>query len=164
MIYTEFNWYDITTKVKDPNSQLILCYCELVGKNVFLGKDYTALVKRLNLEYVQKQLFEPELKYLIQKDDGIYSHYITDEPQCYFNNSQFLFGTSSVQEKVDYLHILSQRPIGANRNWIPSRFIKPQYYNNIFIQKKHDRINLPMENINGERMGNIKKTKRPWWK
>ena len=152
----QFNWCEIKSISDDPVDQLILLLCQTVRQDDVLAHSYASLRYRLKIEYIDSKLTEKG--YIEQTEAGIIPKYKTEEPQSYFINPSFLYGTSSPEQKTDYAHILSQRHLYNKNTYIPLMYVEPKYYKNIFTFVKNNQIHLPLEKINDEKLGRPKET------
>jgi hypothetical protein len=139
-----YNWCEITSITKVPESQLILIFALCVGLNKPLSGSLDLLKKKLFLDAIPSTLIN--YGYIGIHRTGIFSHYKTIEPQSYIRDCSFLHMRFSAKHKSDYLYILSQRSIINENNWIPEHYVEPQYHTNPLIRKIKDKIIFPLEN------------------
>ncbi len=139
-----YNWCEITSITKVPESQLILMFALYVGTKKPLSGSLELLRKKLHLDKMPSTLVN--YGYIGVYNTGVFSHYKTIEPQSYIRDCSFLHMRFTAKEKSDYLYILSQRSIVSKNNWIPEHYVEQQYHTNPLIRKIKDKITFPLEN------------------
>lgn len=152
----QFNWCEIKSISDDPVDQLILLLCQTVRQDDVLAHSYTSLRYRLKIKYINNKLIDNG--YIEESEAGIIPKYKTEEPQSYFINPSFLYGTSNPIQKTDYAHILSQRHLRNKNTYIPLKYVASKYHKNIFTFVKNHQIHLPLEKINDKKLGRPKET------
>jgi len=139
-----YNWYELNSISKLPESHVILIFALYLGRHKPLSANLGLLKSKLVLDTIPNVLFQTRA--LTQYTTGIFSNFVTIEPQCYIRNCSFLHMRFSARTKADYIYMLSQRSIANRNNWIPDYYIEPQYHTNPLITKVKDKITFPLEN------------------
>lgn len=127
----EFNWEQIKKASVFPNGRLVLFYCIVVNQETIdgkLGSYIYDVEKRLNLGYKQFPATLISGKLVKSNIDGVYSNFYCKEPQVYVTSYDFLFHKTSVQSKLDYLELISQRHLQNYNNWVPLDYANRENY------------------------------------
>lgn len=139
-----YNWYELNSISKLPESHVVLLFALYLGRHKPLSANLGLLKSKLVLDSIPPALFQTRA--LTQYSTGIFSNFVTVEPQCYIRNCSFLHMRLPARIKADYIYILSQRSIANNNNWIPEYYIEPHHHLNPLITKVKDKITFPLEN------------------
>lgn len=142
-----FNWYDIKRITAIPEAQVILAYCLYINNvnplEKKMARSLRELQRKLSLKSIPFTLISRSI--ILDHENGIISNYIGAEPQSYFTNHRFLEADISVNHKVNYLQILSQRSLSSKNTWIPSYYVDKALYTNPFIKYENDKIHFKLE-------------------
>lgn len=152
----QYNWYELNKISKLPEAHVITIFCLYVGIHKPISYSVEMLKKKLNIDAIPSGLIDNNI--ITQYHHGIFSNYITNEPQCYIRNCSFVHMRWSAKEKSDYLYILSQRSIKNTNDWIPDYYIPTKYHTNPFIARDRGKITFPLEKNYGKRLDTTEKT------
>lgn len=146
MIY--FNFHDLQINCED---QIPAIFVLTVG----LGLGYNKFRFKNLHDFRKKCIGLVDIPYILYKRgliirDGESSRvvtYRTKYPQSYISNTDFLFIDYPFIKKVQYVKLLSYRPIGNNSNWIPADYLEDlnKIRNNALLDIKHDKIYFKYE-------------------
>lgn len=143
-MYKAFNFYELKNNGRTPEGVIILAYCLSVpfGKRIGLNGD--TMRYRFNIEKIPLHIFTRQ--YIKKGQDGVYNYYTVKDPQSWFKNNSFLTDKKvSLQHKVEYLHILSQRQIGDKNAFYSELILDKKYWGNPLITRYNGNIHLTLE-------------------
>ena len=158
---TEFDWYEIQKLTKDKQSQLILLYSTyLITKAIsdknLQNKDYIVLSngrfeisKKLYFFWkdYKGQLDVLESQKLVKRyGDTYFASYISSTPQNYVRNINFIYAKTSIEYKIHYLTMLSQRRMNDSNNYIPLEYVSKDIAINPFTTIQNNKIYFTLEN------------------
>ncbi len=153
---TLYNWYELNSISELPEAHIALIFALRIGRDKPLSANLNLLKAKLHINTVPNRLFS--LNILGYYNTGVFSHYVTQEPQSYIRNCSFVHTRFSAHDKADYIHILSQRSIENKNNWIPAYYVDKKYYTNPLITKIDNKIIFPLETNYGKRLDTTEKT------
>lgn len=143
----QFNWYEINSITKIPESQIILMFCLYINKATPLVKrissSHMMLQKKLHIKNVYSSLLSR--KFIIDSTNGIFSNYVCNEPQNYVTNCSFLHAKVNPYIKAQYMYMLGQRSLNNYNNWIPEDYVEPELFNNPFVKHTNSKIIFTLE-------------------
>jgi hypothetical protein len=143
----QFNWYELNSITRIPDSQVILMFCLFINKSNPLvpriAGSHQILQKKLNIGNNYYALIHSKL--ILESKNGIFSNFRCEEPQSYLTNSSFLHSKTSPYLKSEYLYILSQRNLGNKNCWIPENYVETECWKNPFITHNKSKLNFTLE-------------------
>lgn len=148
---TYFDFYDLQVKCSDQIPAIfVLTVASCLEYNNYTFKDLADFRRKclglLDFPKVlfQKGLIKPKHKEYWNEFQMTYTCY---SPQSYFKNPRFLKLNCAIRHKVQYLKLLSYRPINDSRNWIPTDYIDDlrKISSNPLIQISKDKIHFTHE-------------------
>lgn len=129
----KFNWAELNLH-SDCNLSaiLVLTYALTKGYNTKLAWNAKELREKLFINNIPSRLF---MKGFLtsNKYGGIITKYRCKDPQSYFKNSNFLFYLCSLQAKINYLYLLSQRRMNDLDNYVLEDRVPEKYWDNLLI-------------------------------
>lgn len=135
----QFNWYEIWEASNGDDKAIItLTYALTQGYNVIIASSEEMLRRRLNLTKIPKLLFKNGV--LEKTPEGVKTLFSIKEPQCYFKNTEWLVSAVKVKFKVEYLKILSLRPLNSNKLFVPTEYLDQVFVRNPFLKQKDHKI------------------------
>jgi hypothetical protein len=143
----QFNWCELNSITKLPDSKIILMFCLYINKSNPLERkisnNHSMLQKKLHIGNSYSALSAQ--KYILNSRNGIFSNYICAEPQSYLTNCSFLHAKVAPQLKSDYLYILGQRSLNNHNNWVPEEYVEKHHLTNPFITHYKSKIIFTLE-------------------
>jgi hypothetical protein len=148
---TEYNWYELQTISRVPENQILLMFALYIGIGNKMSNNWELLRYKLYLEKIPREL--KTKRFILRTDNGVFSNYKCNDPQNYVKNLSFIHSKVSVETKLEYLYILSQRSLDNPNNWIKQDYVEPEYWTNIFTYRKEGKIFFPLEQQNHTKIG-----------
>lgn len=147
MLY--FNYEELKFYSKnDKNGIIILLFSSYFKLKTKIATNSNSLVHKLYVNYIPASLFS--LNCLIRSSktgSNIYNNYRCINRQGYINNLAFIHKKISVEDKHDYIYLLSQRRISEHINYIPDYYVEPRFIKNPLILHKNKHIHFHLEEI-----------------
>jgi len=143
----QFNWCELNSITKLPDSKIILMFCLYINKSNPLERkissSHALLQKKLHIG--KNYLALSAQNFILESRNGLFSNYVCQEPQSYLTNCSFLHAKVPPQLKSDYLYILAQRSLNNYNNWIPEEYVEEHHLTNPFIKHHKSKIIFTLE-------------------
>jgi hypothetical protein len=142
---TYFNWYELKKDAKEePAGILILTYALYKGYNTLLSKNANKLMTKLHIDVIPRVILKNDYVLVSKNYKELIVNYKCKEPQSYFTNGNFLTAICPVRKKLEYLYLLSMRPINDKSARIPLNYLNDEQLdwsaNNPFIKTIEENI------------------------
>lgn len=135
-----FNWYELhNASNKTPSGIITLTHALTKVYNGYICRNEKDLIEKLHIDYIPNAVFDREEK-LYRVSNGIRTKFKIVEPQSYFLGNTWLYEEVSVEEKLIYLHALSQRHLKNRNLFIPEDYLDEIYWNNTFLKHKNGKL------------------------
>lgn len=138
-----YNWYSLKSDGKDAEGILILTYALYKKYNNLLANSSHELLKTLFINRIPEIIIRRGLIKELSRGK-LKATYKCEEPQSYFRNPSFLTAICPPRKKVEYLFLLSMRPVHDLSARIPIRYLNEEQKEwsakNPFIKTIEDKI------------------------
>ena len=143
-----FNFYELQSNCED---QIPAIFVLTVG----LSLEYNKFIFNNLIDFRYKCFPLNDIPSIIYRkkllrrnsDNTLELLYRTKNPQSYCKNSSFLSLNCPINKKVQYLKLLSYRPISDTKNWIPTDYVEnlDRLYNNELLNITNNQIHFKYE-------------------